>query len=248
MDFIGIIPARYQSSRFPGKPLVDLAGTSMIVRTYHQALKVKQFTGLFVATDDRRIYQEVISHGGKAVMTSEAHSSGTERCAEVLDKLGYEQRNTVIVNIQGDEPFIQPQQIEELIACFDEPETQIATLIKRIDTKEVLHNPNVVKVVVSDAGKALYFSRSAIPFMRDVSFEDVNFYKHIGMYAYRAEVLGEIVNIPKSTLEKAESLEQLRWLQGGYEIKTIVTKQDTIAIDTREDVEKALSYIEKQNH
>ena len=248
MDFIGIIPARYQSVRFVGKPLVDLAGKSMIVRTYEQACKVKQFVNVVVATDDKRIYEEIVSSGGKAIMTANTHVSGTDRCAEALTLLNCEQKNTVVVNIQGDEPFIQPQQIEELIACFDNPNTKIATIIKKIETEEILHNPNIVKVVVSDTGKALYFSRCAIPFLRNSYFEDVNFYKHIGIYAYKAEVLNEIVKIPSSSLEKAELLEQLRWLQAGYEIQTVKTKyEDTIGIDTKEDVEKALLYYSTYN-
>jgi 3-deoxy-manno-octulosonate cytidylyltransferase (CMP-KDO synthetase) len=210
----------------------------MIVRTYEQVSKVKQFVNVIVATDDVRIYNKVISFGGKAMMTSPNHCSGTDRCAEAFQQLKYPSENTVVVNIQGDEPFIQPEQIEELIACFDNPNTQIATLIKKIETKEMLQNSNVVKVVVSDTCKALYFSRFAIPFLRNISFEDASFYKHIGIYAYKADVLNKIVKIPPSFLEKAESLEQLRWLQAGYEIQTIVTQyEDTIGIDTPQDLE-----------
>ena len=239
MNFIGIIPARYQSVRFPGKPLVDLAGKPMIVRTYEQVCKVKLFENVIVATDDQRIYQAVSSSGGKAVMTSDTHTSGTERCADALSQLNYAPNETVVVNIQGDEPFIQPEQIEEIMACFDNPNTQIATLIKKIENEEMLQNPNVVKAVVSDSGKALYFSRFAIPFLRDNSFEDAVFYKHIGIYAYRSEVLNAIVKLPISSLEKAESLEQLRWLQAGYEIQTFQTQhEDTIGIDTPQDLEK----------
>ena len=248
MDFIGIIPARYQSVRFPGKPLVDLAGKSMILRTYNQVSKVKRFAEVVVATDDKRIYREIVSSGGKAVMTAETHTSGTDRCADALAQLGYKPETTIVVNIQGDEPFIQPQQIEELIACFDNSNTKIATIIKKIETEEMLKNPNVVKAVVSNAGKALYFSRCAIPFLRNSSFESVSFYKHIGIYAYRAQTLNEIVKIPSSALEKAELLEQLRWLQAGYEIQTFTTQyEDTIGIDTKEDLEKALLYIQNYN-
>lgn len=247
MNIIGIIPARYQSVRFPGKPLVDLAGKAMIVRTYEQAFKVKQFTDVIVATDDERIYQEIHSSGGKALMTASTHSSGTERCAEVLDLLNLDVTNTIVVNIQGDEPFIQPQQIEELIGCFDNENTQIATVVKELNTENTLQNPNVVKVVLSNTGNVLYFSRSVIPFVRNISVSDVSFYKHIGIYAYRAETLHEIVKLPPSSLEKAESLEQLRWLQAGYKIQTCITQyEDTIGIDTAEDVEKALSYIQNK--
>ncbi|MDR0604384.1 MAG: 3-deoxy-manno-octulosonate cytidylyltransferase [Bacteroidales bacterium] len=247
MNIVGIIPARYQSVRFPGKPLVDLAGKAMIVRTYEQVSKVKQLTDVVVATDDKRIYQTIQSAGGKVLMTSLTHSSGTDRCADALEQLKLDIKNTIVVNIQGDEPFIQPQQIEELISCFDNPHTQIATVVKELHTENSLHNPNVVKVVLSDRGEALYFSRSVIPFMRDVAFGDISFYKHIGIYAYRAETLNEIVKLPVSPLEKAESLEQLRWLQSGYKIQTYITQyEDTVGIDTIEDVEKALSYI--RNH
>ncbi len=247
MEFIGIIPARYQSVRFPGKPLVDLGGKPMIVHTYERASKVKRFAEVVVATDDERIYQTILACGGKAIMTAPSHSSGTDRCADALSQLGYEPENTIVVNIQGDEPFIQPRQIEELLACFDNPETQIATLIKEIKTENILQNPNVVKVVISNTYKALYFSRSAIPFLRSISFGNVFFYKHIGIYAYKAQVLNEIVKLPTSSLEQAESLEQLRWLQAGYEIRTFVTQyEDTIGIDTEEDLEKAMAYI--RNH
>jgi len=246
MDFIGIIPARYQSLRFLGKPLVDLAGKSMIARTYEQAYKVKRFVNVVVATDDIRIYNEVVASGGKAVMTADTHVSGTERCAEAFLRLNYDPKKSVVVNIQGDEPFILPEQIEELIACFDDSNTQIATLIKKIETEEMLQNPNVVKAVVSDSGKAMYFSRLPVPFLRNCSFEEASFYKHIGIYAYRADVLNKIVNIPQSPLEKAESLEQLRWIQAGYTIQTIETQhKDTLGIDTKEDVEKALLYTQK---
>jgi len=239
MDFIGIIPARYQSVRFPGKPLVDLAGKPMIVRTYEQVSKVKRLSKVVVATDDQRIYEAVRSSGGNAVMTAQTHTSGTERCAEALAGLDYVPNKTVVLNIQGDEPFIQPEQIEELMTCFDNSDTQIATLIKKIETEEMLQNPNVVKVAINNNGKALYFSRFAIPFLRNGDFKETIFYKHIGIYAYRAEVLNEIVKLPISSLEKAESLEQLRWLQAGYEIQTLATQhKDTIGIDTPEDLEK----------
>ena len=238
MDFLGIIPARYQSVRFPGKPLVDIAGKPMIIRTYEQVLKVKQFVNVVVATDDQRIYKEVLSFGGNVVMTAHTHTSGTERCAEAFLQLAKKQENTVVVNIQGDEPFIQPEQIEELIACFDNSDVQIATLIKKIDREEVLQNPNVVKVVISNEKKALYFSRYPIPFLRNNSMQEVDFYKHIGIYAYRADILSEIVKLPPSPLEKAESLEQLRWLQAGYTIQTVETQyDDTIGIDTPQDIE-----------
>ena len=243
MDFIGIIPARYASTRFEGKPLCKIGAKTMIERTYNQVAKVKEFSEIVVATDDVRIYDEVVSFGGKAVMTSPSHSSGTDRCAEAFQQLNYPWKNTVIVNIQGDEPFIKPEQIQELIACFSFPDVQIATLIKKIDSQETLANPNVVKVVISNENKALYFSRHPIPFLRNGSFEGVNFYKHIGIYAYRADVLADLVKIQPSSLEKAESLEQLRWLQAGYAIYTQHTQYEASAgIDTPQDLENCLNY------
>jgi 3-deoxy-manno-octulosonate cytidylyltransferase (CMP-KDO synthetase) len=248
MNIIGIIPARYQSVRFPGKPLVDLGGKSMIVRTCEQVSKVKQLTDVVVATDDERIYQEVCTNGGKALMTNPLHLSGTDRCAEALKQLNLDIKNTILVNIQGDEPFIRPEQIEELISCFDNPNTQIATIVKEINHKNTLYDPNVVKAVLSCSGSVLYFSRSVIPFVRNASSEDLPFYKHIGIYAYRAETLNEIVKLPVSSLERAESLEQLRWLQFDYKIQACITQyEDTIGIDTVEDLEKALSYIQSMD-
>jgi len=242
MNFIGIIPARYGSTRFEGKPLCKIENKTMIECTYNQVVKVKAFSDIVVATDDIRIYDEVVSFGGKAVMTSPNHSSGTDRCAEAFAQLGYPMENTVVVNIQGDEPFIKPEQIQELLDCFSSPDIQIATLIKKIDYQETLLNPNVVKVVVSNDNRALYFSRYPIPFLRNISFEDVDFYKHIGIYAYRAEVLGDLVKLPPSTLEKAESLEQLRWLQAGYSIYVRQTQYEaSIGIDTPEDLESVKS-------
>jgi 3-deoxy-manno-octulosonate cytidylyltransferase (CMP-KDO synthetase) len=247
MNIIGVIPARYQSVRFPGKPLVDLAGKAMIVRTYEQVSKVKLFSDVIVATDDERIYRKIHTIGGKAVITSSTHVSGTERCAETISLLNIDPTNTVVVNIQGDEPFIQPQQIEELIACFDSANTQIATLVKELNMANDLHDPNIVKAVLSNSGSVLYFSRSLIPFVRDASLEGISFYKHIGIYAYRAETLNEIVKLPVSSLEKAESLEQLRWLQAGYKIQSRVTQyEDTVGIDTVEDVERALLFIQNK--
>jgi 3-deoxy-manno-octulosonate cytidylyltransferase (CMP-KDO synthetase) len=239
MDFIGIIPARYASTRFEGKPLCRIGGKSMIECTYNQVAKVQKFSEIVVATDDVRIYNEVVSFGGKVVMTSENHRSGTDRCAEAFQQLGYSAENTVVVNIQGDEPFIKPEQIQELTACFSVPNIQIATLIKKIDSFEVLLNPNVVKVVISNENKALYFSRHPIPFLQNSTFEAVDFYKHIGIYAYRAGVLETLVKLPQSSLEKAESLEQLRWLQAGFAIHAQQTQYEaSLSVDTPEDLEQ----------
>jgi 3-deoxy-manno-octulosonate cytidylyltransferase (CMP-KDO synthetase) len=247
MKIIGIIPARYQSERLPGKPLVDLAGKTMIARTYERVSEVKLFDEVVVATDDKRIYNEIVSIGGKALMTSSEHRSGTDRCAEAMRQLAYCPDQLIVVNIQGDEPFVLAEQIEELIHCFDNNEIDIATLIKEVDVADDLQNANVVKVVKTDGNRALYFSRFPVPFKRDVSGEAVVYYRHIGMYAYKGDVLDRIVKLPVSSLEKAEMLEQLRWLQAGYTIYTYITHYKTaFGIDTQEDVQKAVQYL--RNH
>lgn len=246
MKFIGIIPARYQSTRFPGKPLADMAGKPMIQRVYEQVSKV--VSEVWVATDDERILQTVESFGGNAIMTSTEHKSGTDRCNEAYHKIGKD--FDVIINVQGDEPFIQPQQIEALTNCFDSKDVQLATLVKpfkKEDGFEVLFNPNSPKVVINKNGEAIYFSRSIVPYIRDAHhtewLDKHSFYKHIGMYAYRADVLNEITQLPQSSLELAESLEQLRWIENGYKIKVGFTDMETIGIDTPEDMEKALHFL-----
>jgi 3-deoxy-manno-octulosonate cytidylyltransferase (CMP-KDO synthetase) len=245
LNFLGIIPARYASTRFPGKPLVNINGKSMIQRVYEKASET--LNNVIVATDDDRIIKEVINFGGTAVLTSEAHKSGTDRCYEAL--LSH-QKNTgenfdVVINIQGDEPFIQPLQIELLKNCFTDESISIATLIKQIENQEVLFDTNRPKVAINEKHEALLFSRSTIPFIRDYKKEDWlkhhKFYQHIGMYAYRTKVLGEITKLKQSTLEKVESLEQLRWLENGYKIKTAITDYESYGIDTPEDLDKALS-------
>ena len=246
MKFTGIIPARYASTRFPGKPLVDMKGKTMIQRVYEQVSIV--LDSVYVATDDSRIYETVEAFGGRAIMTSEKHRSGTDRCEEAYYKTG--EKSDVIINIQGDEPFIKPCQIEEIMKCFDSEDTQIATLVTAFDSTDgwdVLMNPNSPKVVLNDKSEALYFSRSIIPYLRNIPRQEwlLNhvFYKHIGMYAYRVDVLKEITKLPQSTLELAESLEQLRWLQNGYKIKVGITTQETIGIDTPDDLRKALDLL-----
>jgi 3-deoxy-manno-octulosonate cytidylyltransferase (CMP-KDO synthetase) len=238
MQILGIIPARYASSRFPGKPLVDIAGKSMIQRVYEQAKKCTDLTEVIVATDDERIFNHVNSFGGIAVMTAETHQSGTDRCAEVA--LAHPQYQ-VIINIQGDEPYIEPEQITKLAGCFNTPDVQIATLIKKIKTDQELHNSNSPKVVVNKLDEAIYFSRSALPHIRGEEpqnwLEFYAYFKHIGIYGYRADILQQITKLPLSTLEKAESLEQLRWIENGYRIKVAETEFETYAIDTREDLE-----------
>ena len=246
MKFIGIIPARYASTRFPGKPLADMKGKYMIQRVYEQAHKV--LDNVCVATDDDRIFNAVKSFGGEVVMTSAEHRSGTDRCFEAYTRLNGNEE--VVINIQGDEPFIKPEQIESLIACFDSPQIQIATLVRPFEASEgyeALANPNSPKVVLNERHEALYFSRSVIPYLRGVEPAEWlarhTYYKHIGMYGYRADVLGQITCLPQSSLELAESLEQLRWLQNGYTIKVGITTQETIGIDTPADLEKAIALL-----
>lgn len=241
LRFVGIIPARYASTRFPGKPLVDIGGKTMIQRVYEQVSKA--LDAVYVATDDQRILDTVIAFGGNAIMTSGEHKSGTDRCYEAFSKL--DEWFDVVINVQGDEPFIQPEQITELQRCFDEPETQIATLAKRItanDGRTVLDNPNNPKLVINKQNEALYFSRSIIPFKRGAEPENwISLYpylKHVGIYAYRADVLRELTLLEQSPLEIAESLEQLRWLENGYRIKVGFTDVETVGIDTPEDLKK----------
>ncbi len=249
MKFIGIIPARYTSTRFPGKPLAMLGGKTVIQRVYEQVEGVLDKT--YVATDDERIEAAVKDFGGKVVMTSVHHKSGTDRCYEAYCKVG--QGYDVVVNIQGDEPFIQRSQLEALKACFSDDTTRIATLVKPFtpeDGLDALENVNSPKVVVDRQMHALYFSRSVIPFQRNRERKEWLsghvYYKHIGLYAYRASVLKEITSLPQSPLELAESLEQLRWLENGYVIKVGISEVETIGIDTPQDLERAEEFL--HNH
>ncbi|MDR1809789.1 MAG: 3-deoxy-manno-octulosonate cytidylyltransferase [Prevotella sp.] len=246
MNFIGIIPSRYASTRFPGKPLADMAGKTMLQRVYEQAQKA--LSDVWVATEDERIAQAVTDFGGNVVMTSALHRSGTDRCYEAYRNIG--QSFDVIINIQGDEPFIRPEQIETLKNCFSSPEVQLATLVKpfgKEDGFDALFNPNSPKVALNNRLEAIYFSRSVVPYIRDVHHSEWldrhTFYKHIGMYGYRADVLGEITRLEPSALEKAESLEQLRWIENGYKIKVGLTDVETIGIDTPADMERALKWL-----
>ncbi len=248
MKIIGIIPSRFASSRFPGKPLIEIGGKSMIQLVYEQCLKCELLTETYVATDDNRIFKHVKEFGGNVVMTSSLHTSGTERCFEVLANIESDE-DDIIINIQGDEPFINPEQIEHLIKCFDDSNVVIATLIKKIILTEELLNPNVVKVVKNFMNEAIYFSRSPIPFVRGLEEKEwltkTNFYKHIGIYGYKHSVLERIVNLSAGELEKAESLEQLRWLESGFKIKIKETDQENFAIDTPEDYYKIINqYLE----
>lgn len=239
MKFIGIIPARYASTRFPGKPLAMLGGQTVIQRVYGQVASV--LGEAWVATDDERIRRAVEAFGGRAVMTRSDHKSGTDRIEEAAEIIGT--RADVIINVQGDEPFIQPSQLHTVCSLFDDPRTQIATLGKPFAAMDAVDNPNSPKIVTDVDGYALYFSRSAIPFVRGVEHSQwlaqFPFLKHIGLYAYRREVLAEITQLPQSPLEMAESLEQLRWLQHGYRIKVGLTDVETIGIDTPADLARA---------
>lgn len=245
--FIGIIPARYASTRFPGKPLADMNGKTMIQRVYEQVNNL--LDAVYVATDDTRIEDNVKSFGGQVIMTSPDHKSGTDRCFEAYTKTGLDYE--VVINIQGDEPFIHPTQIESLKACFTDDKVEIATLVKPFssdgDFESTLFNPNSPKVVLNQNNEAMYFSRSIIPYMRGKEHTEWlanhTYYKHIGLYAYRADVLKEITRLPQSPLELVESLEQLRWLENGYRIKVGITNEETIGIDTPEDMEKAIAFM-----
>ena len=246
---IAIIPARYASTRFPAKPLALLGGKMIVQRVYEQVAKVVE--RVVVATDDERIYNAVIGFGGEAVMTSSEHRSGTDRCAEAYKRVSCEA--DIVINVQGDEPFIAPEQIERLVECFGKEQVDIATLVKPFkaeDGIEALENPNSPKVVINDEGEAIYFSRSVIPYLRGVERNEWllhhTFYKHIGIYAFRAEVLSEVANLPQTPLEKGESLEQLRWLESGYKIGVGITDIETIGIDTPEDLERAEKFIQKK--
>lgn len=249
MKFIGIIPARYASSRFPGKPLADLGGKSMIERVYERVSSV--LDDVAVATDDQRIADAVKAFGGRAVMTSDKHRSGTDRVCEAAQILGTDA--DVVINIQGDEPFIAPSQIEALKGCFDE-KTDIASLARPFDPTlgfDALFDPNLVKVVMGEQCNALYFSRSIIPYVRSVDWkrwlEKTTFYTHVGIYAYRRDVLNQIAKLPQAPLEIAESLEQLRWLSADYRIRMAVTTEPTIGIDTPADLEAALEYLNQHS-
>ena len=241
MAKLGIIPARYASTRFPGKPLIDIDGKTMIQRVYEQACSASSLDKVVIATDDTRIIAEIERFGGEYVLTRADHQSGTDRCAEVASKItGFD----VIINIQGDEPYIDPVQINLLSSCFEDPEVQLATLIKNIHDDDELFNHNIPKVVINNSQQAIYFSRHPIPFIRN--HEEKNwaaahqFYKHIGIYGYTNSALLQITSLQPSSLELAESLEQLRWIENGFKIQTKITALETIAVDTPEDLEKII--------
>jgi len=249
MNFFGIIPSRFASTRLPGKPLLIINKKSMIERVYTQVAKCLLLKEICVATDDHKIILEVLKFNGNAILTSESHTTGTERCLETAEKLSISNQD-IVLNIQGDEPFIDPANIEKLISIFKKnPDVKIATLVCKIKKEDELFNPNCPKVVLDNSGKAVYFSRTTIPFVRDFPEENWitknTFYKHIGIYAYRKDVLNSIVNLPQSTWEKAESLEQLRWLQNGFEIFVAEVEESGISVDTEEDLIKANDFAVK---
>lgn len=250
MKILGVIPARFASSRFPGKPLADLLGKSMVQRVYLQCKKAKHLSDVVVATDHQQILEHVVSFGGRACLTSDKHPSGTDRCCEALEL----QKGTFdfVVNIQGDEPFIDPQQIDLLCSSVDDS-AELATLIQRIITLGQLLSPNEAKVVLNAKKEAMYFSRSPIPFLQDSDQKEwlnqTVFYRHVGLYVYRHDILKKITLLPVSELEKAESLEQLRWIENGFKIKTVETDaEEGMCIDTPEDLEKARVYLKSITH
>ncbi|HRN95038.1 MAG TPA: 3-deoxy-manno-octulosonate cytidylyltransferase [Chitinophagales bacterium] len=240
MKTVGIIPSRFSSSRLPGKPLALIAGKPMIQRVYEQCLK-SNLSEVIVATDDERILNTVLNFGGKAMLTSPKHKNGTERIAEIAQNISAD----YIVNIQGDEPFIEPEQINLLLATLTEPSTQIVTLAKFLDDESLFETPSIVKVVLNLKNEALYFSRSAIPFHQ--SEDNFGFYKHIGLYGFKKETILELVKLPTTNLEEIESLEQLRWLQNGHKIKVAITQNETISIDTPDDLAKAERFAKAHN-
>jgi len=244
MKILGVIPSRFGSTRFPGKPLVEIKGKSMIQRVYEQCMKAKNFEKIIVATDNQRIFNHVESFGGAVVMTSPKHSTGTDRCAEVLEK--YSDKCDVVVNIQGDEPLIEPGQLDLIASAFERESCQISTLVKKINTQEILFDHSKVKVVRDVMGRALYFSRAAIPFQSkdQGSWLDYHTYwNHIGIYAYKAEVLRKISALDPSALEEAESLEQLRWLEAGYTIDTLETNHNSISVDIPKDIDRVIAIL-----
>ncbi len=244
MNILGIIPARYASTRFPGKPLADIKGKTMIHRVFENCKKT--LNEVVVATDNNLIEEEVKQFGGNVIMTSENHKSGTDRCAEALEK--YEKTTgkifDIVINIQGDEPYIHKEYLTKLITCFDDIETEIATLIKKINSNKDIFDPNKPKVIIDKQNYAVYFSRSPIPYLRGIKKEDWHlkhtFYQHIGIYAYRSKILKKITNLPISGLEIAESLEQNRWLENGFKIKTDITDKESISIDTPDDLKQLI--------
>lgn len=242
MNAIAIIPARYGSTRFPGKPLIHIGGKTMIHRVYENTSAVKSLNDVIVATDDDRIKNEVLSFGGKVLMTSPNHQSGTERCAEVVS--GLNPKPDIVINVQGDVPFVASDHIEKILNCFQDNQVQIATIMKHITEEKKLINPHITKVVFNKSMQAIYFSRTPIPYLRDVTREmwlrTFDYFEHIGLYGYRSETLEAISKLPGGRLEQAESLEQLRWMENGFAIQLAETTFDSISIDTPEDLSQVI--------
>ena len=241
---LGIIPARYASTRLPGKPLLDIGGKTMIQRVYEQCVKCELLTDVVIATDDQRIADHARTFGAQVVLTSAEHQSGTDRCAEAVSKLPG--KYSVVINIQGDEPFIDPEQINTLIKCFEDNSVTIASLYKQLPREQDAQFPNVVKVVLNQMGNALYFSRSVIPYRRSPD-ASINYYKHIGLYGYRTDTLLELTRLKPTMLEMAESLEQLRWLESGYSIRMCETHLETLSIDTPNDLLLVEKYLKSSS-
>jgi 3-deoxy-manno-octulosonate cytidylyltransferase (CMP-KDO synthetase) len=241
MNIVGIIPSRFASTRFPGKPLADINGMSMIQRVYEQAKKAKCLSDVVIATDDERIFNHVNEFGGQVVMTAPTHQSGTDRCAEIIEK-DNKHDFVVVINIQGDEPYIHPEQINQLCSCFNDSTAQIATLVNEIKSSDELFNHNIIKVILNKNSDAIYFSRSPVPYCRNFPEQEwikhYTYYKHIGIYGYRRDTLLEIAKLPKTKLEITESLEQLRWIENAYKIKAEITAYESVSIDTPEDMLK----------
>ena len=247
---VGIIPARYSSTRFPGKALCDIKGKTMVQRVYEQAKRSAHLHKVVVATDDQRIVDNVLSFGGEVVMTASTHPSGTDRCWDALQQL--KDQYQYVINIQGDEPFINPKQIDELAIVLEDATTELATQMIAVDSYEMLADEGEVKIVLNTKNEALYFSRAIIPYIKNIDQKDWHkhhpYYRHVGMYAYRRDILEKITKLPVSALEKAESLEQLRWLENGFKIKCVATEFDSHCIDTPEDLERMLKFMENNNH
>ena len=235
MKILGVIPSRYESTRFPGKPLANILGKSMIERVYKQCLKCSALDDIIVATDDKRIYDHVLNFGGKSIITSKTHQTGTERCNEVAEKL---EIYNIIINIQGDEPLINPVQIDEIIALFNNPKTQIGTLAKKIHKRTILEDENTPKAIIDNNRNALNFCRKILP-----SSNKTTYYQHVGIYGYRKEVLNKICKLPKSKNEIFQKLEQMRWLDNDYSIKVGITNFQTLSVDTPDDIKKIISHI-----
>lgn len=241
MKVLAVIPSRYGSSRFPGKPLIDLKGKTMIQRVYEGVQRSSLINDVVVATDDERIFNEVIRFGGKASMTSPHHLTGTDRCAEVAEQLA---EYDVVINVQGDEPLVRFEQLEQLLSVFGDPKVQIATLATNKITAAELSNPNRIKIVLNKFHQALYFSRSCIPYSQSGNFKETDYLRHIGLYAFRRKTLLEIAKLEPTSLEQTESLEQLRWLFHGYKIHVVNTTIETPNIDVPEDVQLVLNILD----